>query len=130
MWFLDGSSFKIKIADIFNFKWIKYLGKGLSYLKNRGIGVNYCWSYGPSKFLLHFIEAYKNRSKLDKSIFWTPQPKEISGKSFKFFGPPTAIWRHCKSFAKLNGNHVLMASQMSDICIIENAWYEQNLICQ
>ena len=34
----------------------KYLGKGLSYLKNGGIGVNYCWNFGPSKLLLHFIE--------------------------------------------------------------------------
>ena len=25
-------------------------------LKKWGIGVNYCWSYGPSKLLLHFIE--------------------------------------------------------------------------
>ena len=45
-----------KIANIWNFQWIKYLGKGLSYLKKRGIGVNYCWNYGPSKFLLHFME--------------------------------------------------------------------------
>ena len=32
------------------------MGKGLSYLKNWGIGVNYCWNFGPSKLLLHFIE--------------------------------------------------------------------------
>ena len=32
------------------------MGKGLSYLKNWGIGINYCWNYGPSKLLLHFIE--------------------------------------------------------------------------
>ena len=31
-------------------------GKGLSYLKNGGIGVSYCWNYGSSKLLLHFIE--------------------------------------------------------------------------
>ena len=34
----------------------KYLGKGLSYLKNGGIGVNYCGNSGPLKLLLHFIE--------------------------------------------------------------------------
>ena len=51
-----GSFFKIKIADILNFQWIKYLGKVLSYLKNWGIGVDYCWNYRPSKLLLHFIE--------------------------------------------------------------------------
>ena len=32
------------------------MGKGLLYLKKWGIGVNYCWNYGPSKLLLHFIE--------------------------------------------------------------------------
>ena len=48
--------FKKNIADIWNFWWIKYLGKGLSYLKNWGVGVNYCWNYGLSKLLLHFIE--------------------------------------------------------------------------
>ena len=50
------SFFKIRIADILNFQWIKYLGKGLSYFKNWGIGINYCWNYGPSKLLLHFIK--------------------------------------------------------------------------
>ena len=48
--------FQKKIADIWNFNWIKYLGKGLSYLKNWDIEVNYCWNYGPSKLLLHFIK--------------------------------------------------------------------------
>ena len=32
------------------------MGKDLSYLKKWGIGVNYCWNYGPSKLLLHFVE--------------------------------------------------------------------------
>ena len=51
-----GFFFNITIADILNFSWIKYLGKGLSYLKNGGIQVNYCWNYGPSKLLLYFIK--------------------------------------------------------------------------
>ena len=54
--FFGGSFSKIKIADILNFQWIKYLGEGLSYLKNWGIGVYYCWNYRPCKFLPHFIE--------------------------------------------------------------------------
>ena len=45
-----------KVTDIWNFQWIKYLGKGLSYVKTRGIGVDYCWNYGLSKLLLHFTE--------------------------------------------------------------------------
>ena len=51
-----GSFFRINIGDILNFQWIKYLGKDVSYLKNWGIGMNYCWNYGLSKLLLHFIE--------------------------------------------------------------------------
>ena len=51
-----GSFFKIKIADVLNLQGIKYLGKDLSYLKNWGIEVYYCWNYGLSKLLLHFIE--------------------------------------------------------------------------
>ena len=45
-----------KIADIWNFQWIKNLSKGLLYLEKCGVGVNYCWSCGPSKLLLHFIQ--------------------------------------------------------------------------
>ena len=52
-----GSSFfKIKIAEILNFSWIKYLGKGLSFLRNGGIWVNYCQNYRLLKLLLYFIE--------------------------------------------------------------------------
>ena len=54
--FFGGTFFKIKISDILNFQLIKCLGKGLPYLKNEGIGVNYCWNYGSSKLLLHFIK--------------------------------------------------------------------------
>ena len=32
------------------------MGKGLSSLKNDGIGVNCCWNYGSPKLLLHLIE--------------------------------------------------------------------------
>ena len=45
-----------KIDDIWNFQWIKYLGKGLSHLKIWGIWFNYCWNYVPPKLLLQFIE--------------------------------------------------------------------------
>ena len=61
--FFGGSFFKIIIADILNFQWIKYLGKALSYLKNGGIGVNYCWSYEPSNLPFHFIEYHLDQRK-------------------------------------------------------------------
>ena len=54
--FFGGLFYQIDVADILNFQWIKYLEKGLSYLKNWGIGVNYYWNYRPSKLLLCFIE--------------------------------------------------------------------------
>ena len=90
----------------------------LSYLKKWGIGVNYCWNYGPSKLLLHFIEYRLDQlnNKNTKTIvnmntfFWKPPSKEISGRNLKVFGPPTTKWRHCKNFAKFKENHLLMAN--------------------
>ena len=34
----------------------------------------------------------------------------MSAKCLKVFGPSTTEWRPCKIFAKLNGNHLLMAN--------------------
>ena len=110
--------FQENIADIWNYWWIKYLGKCLSYLKSWGVGVNYCWNYEPSKLLLHFIEyrldqlnsTHTNSSKLDNTVFWRLLSKEISAKSLMFFGPPTTKWRPCKIFVKLNSNYLLMAN--------------------
>ena len=45
-----------RIADIWNFQRIKYLGKGLLCLKKWGIGFNYCWNYRSPKLLLYFNE--------------------------------------------------------------------------
>ena len=50
-----GGSFFIKNLLIF---WIFYESNILSYLKNEVIGVIYCWNYGRSKLLLHFIEYH------------------------------------------------------------------------
>ena len=114
--FVGGSFFQKDIADIWNFWLITYLGKGLSYLKNWGVGVNYCWNYGPSKLLLHFIEYRidqlnsehtKTASKLDNTVFWRLLSKEMSAKSLMFFGPPTTKWRSCKIFTKLNGQYLV-----------------------
>ena len=55
--FFGGSFFKIKIADILNFWWIKDLCEGL-HLKNWGLGINCCSNYRPLKLLLHFIEYH------------------------------------------------------------------------
>ena len=94
------------------------LGKVLSYSKNWGIGVNYCWSYGPPKLLLHFIEYRLDQlNKKHTKITVNSTMQYFEGSSQKkcllkvwIFGPPTTKWRPCKIFAKLNGNHLLMAN--------------------
>ena len=105
-----------KVTDIWNFQWIKYLGKGLSYLKTRGIGVDYCWNYGLSKLLLHFTE-YRldqlNSKRKKTAISSTIQYFESCSQKkclLKVFWYIHYKWRPCKMFAKLNGNHLLMAS--------------------
>ena len=94
------------------------MGKVLSYLKNGGIGVNYCWNYGPSKLLLHFIEYRLDQlNKKHTKIAVNSTMQYFEGSSQKkcllkvwIFGPPTTKWRPCKIFAKLNRNHLLMAN--------------------
>ena len=144
--FSGGSFFKKQIADIWNFQWIRYLGKGLSYWKIEVYGFNYFWNYGSSKLLLQFIEnrldqlnnkAHKNSSKLGNTVFCRLFSKQMSAKRLKLFGPPTTKWRPCKVFAKLNENHLLMAHifklheyqtfglmQMHDMCKI---WFASNI---
>ena len=95
------------------------MGKGLSYLKNWGIDVNYCWNCGPTKLLLYFIE-YRLDQLNNKHMriavnstrrcFESCSRKKMPAKSLKFFGPPTPKWWLCKNFAKLNRNHLLMAN--------------------
>ena len=126
--------FKKNIADIWNFWWIKYLGKGLSYLKKWGVVVNYCWNYGPSKLLLHFIECRldqpnskytKTAVKLDNTIFWRPVSRKMSAKSLKCFGPPTTKWRPRKIFAKLNRSYLLMTKYFQTSRILD-IWFNEN----
>ena len=96
------------------------MGKGLLYLKNWGIWVNYCWNYRPSELLLQFIEYRLDQLNnkhtkiaLNSAIEYfkgCSQKKKISAKKLELFGPPTTKWRPSKVFAKLNGHHLLMAN--------------------
>ena len=94
------------------------MGKVLSYLKNWDIGVNYCWNYGLSKLLLHFIEYRLDQlNKKHTKIAVNSTMQYFEGSSQKkcllkvwIFGPPTTKWWPCKIFAKLNVNHLLMAN--------------------
>ena len=132
--FFGGSFFKIKIADILNFQWIKYLGKGLSYLKNWGIGVNYCWNYGPLKLLFHFIEyrldqlnsTHKNIA-VNSAIqyFEGCSQKKCLLKVWRFLVHPPQNGDHVK-FCEIewkpsfNGQY-FQTSQISDILFNQNA---------
>ena len=100
------------------------MGKGLLHFKKWDIGVNYCWNYGSSKLLLNFIEYRLDqpnnkhtKTAVNSAIqyFAGCSQKKCLLKVWSFhhkmawkrdwnFGPP------CKIFAKLNGNHLLMAN--------------------
>ena len=116
--FFGGFFFQKEIADIWKFQWIKYLGKGLSYWKKWRVVVNYCWNYGPSKLLLHFIEYRLDQlnSKHTKiavnsaiQYFEGCSQKKCLLKVWSFLVHPQQ-WRPCKISGKLNGNHLLMAN--------------------
>ena len=91
------------------------MGKDLSYLQKWGIGVNYCWNYGPSKLLLHFIEYRLDQlnSKHTKiavnsaiQYFEGCSQKKCLLKVWSFLVHPPP----CKIFTKLNRNHLLIAN--------------------
>ena len=104
-------------------------GKGLSYLKNGGIGVSYCWNYGPSKLLLHFIEKTilcentntffsKNHWKLGKMNvrFWKNilDKGKVTFDSFRNF-VCVSNYVHVKSFAWKRGCPISSKLQTSRI---------------
>ena len=47
---------------------------------------------------------------MQKYIFWKLAPKQEFGESFMFFDLPITKWRFFYFFAKLNGNHILIAN--------------------
>ena len=94
---------------------IKYLGKCLLYLKNWNIGINYCWNYGSSKLLLHFIEycldqlnSKHKKTAVSSTIqyFEDCSQKKCLLKVWSFLVHPPP----CKIFTKLNRNHLLIAN--------------------
>ena len=106
-------------GSFLNFKWIKYLSKGLSHLKNGGIGVTYCWNCGPWKWLLHFNEYLldqlnnkhmKTAINLTMQFFESRYQKKYLVKVWSFFCPPTTKCRPSKFLVKLSRNHLLIAN--------------------
>ena len=107
------------------------MGKGLSYLKKWGIGVNYCWNYGPSKLLLHFIEY-----RLDQLN--SKHTKIAVNSAIQYFEGCSQkkcllkVWRflvHSQRSVKLNGierkrsfkGQYFQTSRISDIWFNENS---------
>ena len=113
--FFGGFFFQKRIAEIWNFWWIKYLGKGLWYLTKWGVVVNYRWNHEPSKLLLHFIEYRLDQlnSKHTKiavnsaiQYFEGCSQNKCLLKVWSFLVHPPQNGGP----AKLNGNHLLMAN--------------------
>ena len=95
------------------------MGKGLSYLKNWDIWINYCWNYGPSKLLLQFIEYRLDQlnNKHTKiavnsaiQYFEGCSQNKCLLKVWSFLVNQPQNGGPVKFFAKLNGNHFLMAN--------------------
>ena len=145
MFLFGGSFLKSKVSDILNFQSNKYSGKGLSYLKNWGIGVCYCWNYGSSKSLLHFIEYRLDQlnNKHTKiavnsviQCFEGHSQKKCLLKVWSFFIHLPQNVSPVKVFAKLNRNHLLMANifklhKYQTFCLIKmhnmsKIWFANN----
>ena len=90
------------------------MGKGLSYLKHGGIGVNYCWNYRPSKLLLHFIESrldQRNNKHTKAAVnstiqkfedFWSTYRKRTSLKNFcEIERKPSFIGQYFSNFTNI-----------------------------
>ena len=66
-------------------------------------------------FFRYSLDHLNNRqTKLSENsaihFSWKLTSKQVFGKSFKFFDPPTTKWRSFTFFAELNGNRILMAN--------------------
>ena len=103
------------------------MGKGLSYLKNWGIWVNYCWNYGPSKLLLHFIEY-----RLDQLN--NKHTKIAVNSAIQYFEGHSQkkcllkVWPLNFFFAKLNGKHLLRWNKMHFFSIFQGLSVARNYL--
>ena len=111
--------FKNKNSWYSQFSISQVFGKGLLFLKIWHIRVNYGWNYGLLNLLFRFFcyrlgHLNNRQTKIAGNsiiyFFWKLKPKKVFGESFKFYDAPTTKWRSFKYFAKLKGNHILMAN--------------------
>ena len=96
------------------------MGKGLSYW---GIGVNYCWNYGPWMLLFHFIEYRLDqlnnkhtKTAVNSTIqFFKSRYQRKYLVKVWFFGPPTTKWHPCKIFCEIERKPWLIFSNFTNI---------------
>ena len=144
LYFFGGSFFKWKNCWHLEFLMNQIFRQRFIIFKKWGIWVKYCWNYGPSKLLLRFVEYRLDQLKskhtkiaVNSAMQYFEGCSQMSAKSLKIFDLPTTKWWPCKIFAKLNGNHLLMANifklheyqtfglmKMYDMCTM---WFANNL---
>ena len=123
------------------------MGKGLSYSRNWGIGINYCWNYGPLKLPLYFIEYRLDQLNIKhKKTAASSTIQYFEGRSQKkcllrvwsSLVYPPQNGSPVNFFSKLNRKHLLMASifklhqyqtfrlmKMHNMCKI---WFVNNIL--
>ena len=91
----------------------KIFGQRFIYLKKWDIGVNYCWNYGPSKLLLHFIEyrlGQLNSKHTTIAVNSAVQYFEGCSQKKCLLKVWSFLVHSPQNVGKLNGNHLLMAN--------------------
>ena len=118
--FLASLISKIKKITFFHLLAVRYFSKGLLFLKIWHTKVSYCWNYGSSNLLFRFcrycLGHLNNRQKkIEKLLIHFLKANTNTSVWCNFFDSPTTKWRSFKFFAKLDGNHILMAN-FSKLC--------------
>ena len=116
MGFFGGSFFEKKNCWHFEFSMNQIFGQMFIIFEKLRYRVYYRWNYGLSKLLLHFIEYRLDQlNNKHTKIAVNSTIQYFEGHSQKKCLPKVFLPIHhkmapCKVFAKLNGNHLLMAS--------------------
>ena len=114
--FLAAAFLNEKIADIWNFYWIKYLGKGLSYLKKMRYKVQLLLRLRAvevaTSYRLDQLNSKHTKIAVNSTIqyFEGCSQKKCLLKVWSFLVHPPQNSGTVKFFAKLNRNHVLMTN--------------------
>ena len=100
--------FEFSMNQIFGQRFIifeKLRCRGLLLLKPRAVEVTTSFHWMSLRSTQK--QALENSMKLGNALFWRPLSKEMCAESLQF---STTEWWPCNFFAKLNGNHLLIAN--------------------